>query len=71
MGFILEFGPRDGEFVDDLPEGYVEQGIASGVVASPSDSPTKRAVWQADLNEMNRIILDHGYRGASEVDDVV
>lgn len=70
MTFLLEFGPRDGEYVDDIPEGYVATPITSRVVASPTDSPTQRAVWQADLDEMSRIITEQGYRSESDVDDV-
>lgn len=68
MGILLEFGPRDGEYVDEIPDGYVAQGINSRVVASPSDSPTERAVWQADLDEMNRIVFDYGYKSESDAD---
>lgn len=71
MVFLLEFGPRDGEYVDEIPEGYVAQGIASGGVAGPIDSPTQRAVWQADLDEMNRIISDQGYKSESDIEDVL
>jgi hypothetical protein len=70
MGYLLEFGPRDGEYVDDIPEGYVPRGITSGVVESPSDSPPQRAVWQADLDEMNRVIHNQQYKTESDADDL-
>ena len=68
MGFLLEFGPQDGDYVDDIPEGYVAQGSTSDGGTRPSDSPTQRAVWQADLVEMNRIIKDQRYGSDSDTD---
>lgn len=69
MGYVLVGGPRDGEFADEVPEGYVAQGINAGIVAGPEDSPVMRAVWEADriadLAEMNRIIDENGYRSNS------
>lgn len=70
MGFLLEFGPRDGEYVDELPEGYVAKSINAGVVRGPHDSPTLRAVWKPDLDEMERLIQDQGYRTESDANDI-
>lgn len=70
MGFLLDGVPRDREYVDDIPMGYAGDGITLGVDESPSESPTERAVWQADLDEMNHIIHDQGYRSESDADHV-
>lgn len=46
MGYLLEGGPRNGEYADELPEGYVNKGVYAGVVTESNPSPTPRAVWQ-------------------------
>ena len=45
MGYVLEGGPRNGEFVDEVPEGYEAKGVDAGVVSGPDGSPVTRAVW--------------------------
>ena len=45
MGYTLDGGPRDGEYAEELPEGYAPKGIVAGVVAGPNDAPAPRAVW--------------------------
>lgn len=50
MGYVLVGGPQDKQYVDEIPEGYVRQGVNAGVV-SEGGSPVTRAVWKEDLDE--------------------
>ncbi|WP_336648292.1 hypothetical protein [Microbacterium sp. MMO-10] len=45
MGYVLEGGPRNGDYSDDLPLGYAAKQIVAGVVSSPNDSPAPKAEW--------------------------
>lgn len=45
MGYTLEGGPRDGQYVEELPEGYEPKGIIGGWVGGEGDSPAPRATW--------------------------
>jgi len=66
MGYELVGGPQDGQFVEEIPEGYVAQGINAGVVSHEGGSPVRRATWRDDLDEMNRIIDAQGYRSTDD-----
>jgi hypothetical protein len=61
MGYLLRGGPQDGEYVLEIPEGYVAREINAGVVRREGESPVRRASWQGDLNEAERIIKNQGY----------
>ncbi|HYI51688.1 MAG TPA: hypothetical protein VEX42_08960 [Microbacterium sp.] len=39
MGFRLHGGPRDGQIVDELPEGYTADGFGHPVGDYPADAP--------------------------------
>ncbi|WP_292774948.1 MULTISPECIES: hypothetical protein [Microbacterium] len=62
MGYKLVGGPQDGEYSEELPEGYVPQGINAGIVSREGESHVPRAVWKADLDEAERIIAEQRYR---------
>ena len=51
MGYVLEGGPRDGEYADEVPDGYAAKGITAGVVSGPYESPTPRATWLGSPKE--------------------
>lgn len=65
MGYVLVGGPQDEQYVDEIPEGYIRQGVNAGVV-SEGGSPVTRAVWKEDVDTMNRIIKEQGYRPSDD-----
>jgi len=67
MGYELVGGPQDGEYSDEVPEGYVVQGINGSIVSDVGESPVLRATWKADLDEMERIIKEQGYRPSGDL----
>lgn len=70
MGYVLVGGPQDGDYADEVPDGYVALGINASVVSGPNESPVQRAVWKADQDEAERIIKEQGYRSESDPDEV-
>lgn len=45
MGYTLEGGPRDGEWAEELPEGYAPKGVIGASVTGPYTPPEPRATW--------------------------
>ncbi|AQY01620.1 hypothetical protein [Microbacterium foliorum] len=72
MGYILDGGPQDGEFSEELPLGYVAKHIVAGVVEGEGDSPTPRAEWlgvatEQEFRDMPRHELTMAYDIAKKV----
>lgn len=45
MGYVLDGGPQDGEYVEELPAGYVRKSINGGGVPNLNQAPATRGVW--------------------------
>lgn len=67
MGYTLDGGPRDGEYVEELPDGYEPKGIVGGWVGGPDDSPTPRAEpRESPKDRYTQQLVDEEYESYGE-----
>lgn len=68
MGFRLHGGPRDGQIVDELPEGYTADGFGHRVGEYPAEAPLMSNIPESATYDPIREDAEPGNSGEGSAD---